>query len=189
MIHNNMHNELINLLPQERQRALYREYVMRICVIIAIFTATLTLSAGVLLIPTYVFLNGNEKIKKMNLAQIESTLSSTNEAALLERIANLSANADTIIALSNSASVSSIFREMLSVSRPGISISGISFVPPTGKNPRTITISGLSATRDSLRNYQLALQETPLVLSATLPVSAYAKDNNIAFVITIILTP
>lgn len=159
------------------------------CVIIAILATALTLSAGALLIPTYVFLNGSENAKKMNLAQIESALSSTNEAALLERIAALSANVATVIAMSSSVSVSETIRKILSVSRPGISLSGVSFIPSVGKNPGAVSISGLSATRDSLRNYQLALQEAPFALFAALPVSAYAKDSNIAFVITITLAP
>jgi len=48
---------------------------------------------------------------------------------------------------------------------------------------------GIAATRDALRNYQIALQNAAFARAADLPVSAYAKDSNISFNITITLKP
>lgn len=184
-----MHNERTNLLPQERQRALSRDYILKISVVTAVLTTALVFSAGVLLIPMYVFLNGSVNAKKVTLANIESTFSSTDEVALRNRLTALSESAATLAAHSNVPSASAMIRNILSVSRPGITLSGLSFAPSAGNNSGTVTVSGLSSTRDSLRNYQLALQGAPFTRSATLPVSAYAKDSDIAFVITITLTP
>ncbi len=191
MIYNRMHNELTNLLPYERQRVLSREYVFKIGVIVAVLATALAFSAGVLFIPTYVFLNGSANAKKVNLAHIESTLSSADEAAIRERLAALSTNAAALVALLNASSVSALIREILFVSRPGITLSGLSFTPPAGKGKGsgTIVVSGSAATRDALRSYQLALQGAPFARSAVLPVSAYAKDSDIAFTITITLAP
>jgi hypothetical protein len=184
-----MNNELTNLLPHERQKMLSRDYILRIGVIVTVLATVLILSSAVLLIPTYVFLSGNASAKKVNLARIEASLSSADEVALSERLAILSENAASLVALSNVKSVSATVREILSVPRPGITIFGISYIPNTEKSSRTVIISGLSATRDSLRSYQLALQGSPFALSAVLPVSAYAKDSNIAFTITVTLAP
>lgn len=189
MIYNRMHNELTNLLPEERQRILSRDYILRIGVITAMLATALALSAGVLLIPTYVFLNGNANEKKVSLAHIESTLSSADEVALQGRLAALSTNAAALVALSDAPSVSALIRDMLSVSHPGITLSRISFTPSTGKSSGTIAVSGSAATRDALRNYQLALEGARFARSAVLPVSAYAKDSDIAFTITITLAP
>lgn len=184
-----MNNELTNLLPPERQRELSRDYILRLVVVAAVLATALTLSAAVLLIPTYVFLNGSANDKKVHLARIESTLSSTDEAALSARLSALSTNSTTLTALSNATSVSAIIREMLAVSRPGVTLSGFSYSPSAERGSGTLVISGFSATRDALRNYQLALQKAPFVFSATLPVSAYAKDSNIPFTITVTLSP
>ncbi|HCR52747.1 TPA: hypothetical protein DIV48_03875 [Candidatus Kaiserbacteria bacterium] len=184
-----MHNELTNLLPPERERALARNYLLRIGVVAAVLVTVLTLSAGVLLIPTYVLLEASANSKKAQLTSVESTFSSADEAALSARLAVLSSNAAKLIALSNAPSISSIVREMLAIPRPGITLSGFSHVPPTDKDPATLVISGSSATRDALRNYQLALQEASFARSAVLPVSAYAKDANIPFTITVTLSP
>lgn len=187
----NMNNELVNLLPPERKQELTRDYIFRVVVVVAALATVLTLSAAVLLIPTHVLLSGSMNAKKINLASIESTLSSVDEAAIEARLATLSNNTATLIALSNTSSVSTVIREVLAISRPGIALSGFTYSPPVSanKSPGTLAITGSSATRDALRSYQLALQEAPLILSAVLPVSAYAKDADISFTITITLAP
>lgn len=184
-----MNNEPTNLLPPKRQRILSIDYILRVGVIIAVLATALTLSSAVLLIPTYVFLSGNVSAKKVNLASIESSLSSADEIALSNRLTALSENAASLSALSNVQSVSATVREILSVPLPGITISGISYTPRTENRPGTVIISGSSATRDSLRGYQLALQDVQFIRSVVLPVSAYAKDSDIAFTITVTLAP
>lgn len=184
-----MNNELTNLLPAERQKKLSRDYIIRMSAVASALVTALVLSATVLLVPTYVFLNGNAAAKKMHLARIESALSSTDEKTLSARLAALSTNATTLIALSNVRSISVIVREMLAVSRPGITLSSFSYAPSTENGSGTLIVSGSSATRDALRSYQLALQGASFALSAVLPISAYAKDSNISFTITVTLSP
>ncbi len=184
-----MHNELTNLLPLERTRALSRDYMLRVGVIAALLVTILAGAAAVLLVPTYVFLTGSANAKKIHLAGIESTLFSADETALSSRLAALSSDAAALVALSNVLSVSSVAREMLFIARPGITLSDFSYTPAPGKVSGTLTLSGSAETRAALRNYQLALQEAPFATSAALPVSAYAKDADIAFTITIILAP
>ncbi|MDP2651739.1 MAG: hypothetical protein Q8O94_01225 [bacterium] len=184
-----MHNELTNLIPPERQQALRRDYFIRLGVVATILLIILTLIAALLLLPTYVFLIKSARAETARLANIESALSSSNEAALSAQLAALSNNAATLLALSSAHSVSAILRAVLAISRPGISLSGFSHPPSVDGEPDTFAISGIAATRDALRNYQLALQRAPFARSADLPVSAYAKDTAIAFTITVILAP
>lgn len=184
-----MNNELTNLLPQERQKLLSRDYILRAGAAASVLATILVLSSAVLLVPTYVFLSGNADAKKAELARIESALSSSEEAALSERLAVLSANAASLASLSNARAVSALIREILSIPRPGISLSSISTAPSGENGSETVIISGTSATRDSLRGYQLALEGAPFARSASLPVSAYAKDRDIAFTITVTLAP
>ncbi|MFZ2167909.1 MAG: hypothetical protein WAV50_03525 [Minisyncoccia bacterium] len=184
-----MRNNLTNLLPPERQESLAREYRFRFGVVATEIFITLVVVATVLLIPTYVFLAKNVQAKETRLANMKTTLSSSDEMALSARLVALSNDATSLISLSKRPSASSIIRSVLAVSRPGVTVSGISYTPPAGKSPSTIALNGTAATREALRRYQLALQDAPSVLSADLPVSAYAKDTNIIFTITVILAP
>jgi hypothetical protein len=184
-----MYNELTNLLPPMRRRALRYDYFIRLSVIGMILLTSLLLASSVLLLPTYVFLIESARAEKTHLASIESTSSSFDEAALSAQLAALSKSAATLSALAGARSVSATMSAFLAISRPGITLSGFVYSPPTGKNPSTLAISGIAATREALRSYQLALEGAPLARSANLPVSAYAKDTDITFTITVTLSP
>lgn len=184
-----MQNEFTNLLPPERQRALARDYYLRLGVVVIILLSILIFAAAVMLLPTYVFLTQSMSAKGARLATIESSLSSANEKELSARLAALASDAEILTALASTPSASRIIRTALAVPRPGVTLSGFGYTPAVKKVPGTLTISGIAATRDALRSYQLALQGAAFALSAVLPVSAYAKDNNITFVITVTLSP
>ncbi len=184
-----MYNELTNLLPPERQSALSRDYFLRLGVVSAVLLGILTIVSAALLLPTYVFLTKSASVKEARLATIEFTLSSADETALSARLAALTSDAAVLTALANVPSVSKVIRTVLAVSRPGITLSGFEYTPVVNKVPGTLAVSGIAATRDALRGYQLALQGAPFTLSATLPVSSYAKDADITFTITVTLAP
>jgi len=195
-----MHNELTNLLPFGRQRVLRRDYFVRLGVVLLVLLTVLTASAAVLLVPTYVFLAESARSKEVRLAGIESTLSSSEETELSEQLTALSVSTAALSALASTPSISEIIRAMLALPRPGITLSGFGYSPATGKNrgtsgtksnvaSGTFTVSGRAATRDALRNYQLALESAPFAQSADLPVSAYAKDTDITFTITVTTEP
>lgn len=189
MIPKYMDPNLTNLLPAERRRALSRSFLLRVIVVIVALVTVLTLAAGVLLIPTYVYLEATAATKQAHLASMEASLSSSDETGLAARLAALSSNAATLTALSNAPSASVLIREILAVPRPGITLSSFAYTPAEGSSAGTIVVSGSSATRDALRNYQLALQGASFAQSAALPVSAYADDTDISFAITVTLTP
>jgi Tfp pilus assembly protein PilN len=184
-----MHNEPVNLLPEDRQRALRYDYFMRIGVVaIALFIA-LSFAAAILLVPSYVFLVENKHAKEAQLANVESVLSSSGKTALSAQLAALSDDTATLQTLATAPSVSVAIRKALAISRSGITLSGFIYSSGVNQNPNTLAISGVAATRDALRRYQLALQSAPFAQSADLPISTYAEDANIAFTITITLAP
>ncbi|MEK7086165.1 MAG: hypothetical protein AAB709_00895 [Patescibacteria group bacterium] len=184
-----MPNELTDLLPFSRRQTLTREYHLRLGVVALILFSALVLTAAVLLLPTYVFLVKSAYVKAEHLANITSALSSSDETALSARLSSLSSDAAALISLSKKPAVSKIMRSVLSVPRAGITLSGFVYTPVTGKGSNVLALSGVAATRDALRGYQLMLQGTQGIVSAEVPVSAYAKDANILFTITLTLAP
>lgn len=174
-------------MPFDRQRAFAREYLVRLGTVAAFLATALVAAAGILLIPTYVFLSSSASAKQARLDAIQSALSSSDETALSARLNALSADATTLLALQNAPSPSALMSAVLAVSRPGIAISSISYTAAASDVPGAIAIAGTALTRDALRGYQLALQSAPFAAAADLPVSAYAKDSNIPFTITITL--
>ncbi len=181
--------EPTNLLPPERQRAIFRNYLMRFSVVAAFLTVALVCAAALLLLPTYVFLAKSSVAKKGHLASIESALSAADEASLSARLSALASDATQLSALRDAPSGSAVIRQALAVPHPGVILSGFTYTPTAPKKPGTLAISGTAATRGALRAYQLALQSTAFATSADVPVSAYAKDTDIAFAITVTLAP
>ena len=182
-------SELTDLLPRARRAALTRDYYLRLGVVAAFVISAFAVAAGLLLLPTYVFLSQSESAKLVRLASVEATLASTGDSELSARLATLMADATTLAELAHAPSPSAVLREMLSIKRQGISLSGITYTGAAGKNVGTLAITGTAATRDALRNYQIALQASPFAAAVTLPVSAYAKDTDIAFTVTVTLKP
>lgn len=190
-----MNEYLTNLLPIDRQKKLRRSYYLRLFVAGALLLALLFSAAAILLFPTYLTLSSNEDAKRAELASAESRLSSADEKDLSTRLALLTGNAKVLETLATAPSPSHLIGSLLAVPRPGITVSGYAYTPvttakgSTKKLPASMNVTGMAATRDALRNYQLALQEVPFVSVAALPVSAYAQSTDIFFTITLTLTP
>jgi len=188
-----MNEQLTNLLPLERQKALRRNYRLRLLTVGVLLATVLVGATAVLLIPTYVFLAQNEAQKRVALENVEASSSSADVKQLSLRLVVISNNAKVLAALAHTTSVSTLVSSVLAVSRPGITLSGFVYSPATAtkgtakKTSGTVDVSGTAATRDALHSYQLALQSMPSVAAATLPVSAYAQSSDIPFTITLLL--
>jgi hypothetical protein len=177
----------IDLLPSDRQRILRRHYLFRLATVVTIIVLILVVSAAALLVPTYMYLLSAGQAREARLATVESTLSSGDGSKLAHRLAALETDAATIATLSATPSASEVIRKTLTVARSGVALTGLSYVPEDGSKPGALTVSGVAATRNSLRAYQLALLGAPGFSSADLPVSSYAKDHDIPFAISVIL--
>jgi len=184
-----MYPELTTLLPQSRERTLRREYFLRLATLAVLGATALVFVATALLTPSYVYLLAQEKNKTDRLALVESTLVLADEAALSARLAALSTDATRLIALGETRAVIEQVRTVLDVPHDGVSIVNIVYAPSTQSKPGTIAISGTATTRNALRAYQIALAAAPFSSGADLPVSAYAKDADIPFTITVTFTP
>ncbi|MDP2594232.1 MAG: hypothetical protein Q8P36_02760 [bacterium] len=177
----------LNLLPAGRIRARLWRYISRLGTVATYLALALVVVAGILLIPTFVFLQNAETTKQARLASIESVLSSSDEAALAARLSALSRDAAILASLATTPSAIDLIRQALAVRRSGITLSGITYAPTKGSRSSTLMLSGTAASRNGLRAYQLALAITPEFANADLPVSSYAKDSDIPFTITITL--
>ncbi len=184
-----MTDGLTNLLPPERRHALVREYRYRFGVVVISLLVSLVLAAAVLLIPTYIFLQGSIAAKETRLTAVQASLSSAGQTSPSARLAALSNDIATLTKLASGSSVSAVMRTVLAIPRSGVTLSGLTYTPVSGMTPATLDLSGVATTRAALSSYQLALQGAPFARAVNLPVSAYAKDTNIGFTITVLLAP
>jgi len=180
-----MFPELTNLLPRDRVRTLRFEYFLRLATVALLGLTGLVVVCGVLLFPSYLFIGIEVSTRQAQIERLGSTSANADEIAAASRLAALGDSTAYLATLAKQPSASAALKNVLLVPHPGITLSGFTFAPPKDTGDGSMTVSGVSATRDALRSYSLALRSVPTVDAADLPVSAYAKDSNIPFTITL----
>lgn len=180
---------LTDLLPPERRRKEQNAYLLRLGVVAALTATVLVAIAALLLLPTYLFLSQEIQSSRAQLAQTEASLAAAGGSELSSQLARLTSDTARLSVLKTVPSATAAITEALGVARSGVTLSGFSYVPPENGKPGTLAITGSAATRVALQSYQAALQSASFSSSVNLPVSAYAKDANIPFIVTVTLAP
>jgi len=181
-----MSTELTNLLPTDRRRAFTRRYVLRLVVVALIMLTAITVIHGLLLLPTYLY--SAERIEHMQaqLAAWDESVGSVEEVLVQKRSVALQQVVDRLSVLSGVPRASDALRAILAVPRPGIELTGFTYAPALSEDQATrMLVSGQADSRDVLRKYAGALGDLPFISSADLPISAYAKERDIPFTITL----
>lgn len=183
LLYENMEPELTNLLPKDRCRALRQLYFMRLAVVSLIVLSGVAIVHGVLLLPSYLYLRNQVEGREASLARLTTALAGTEEQGISMRVASLAADSAHLARLSTVPKASAAVSAILTLPRSGIRLTGFSFAPET--EGATMTVSGVASTREALRRFEQLLAAEPYVKTADLPISAYAKESDIAFTITL----
>lgn len=181
-----MPSELTNLLPEFRKRSFRRQYFLRLGTAVLVTLAFLAILHGILLLPTYLYARNEVARATAELAALNASADTAGEAELTARKATLNATATNLARLQEAPTASAALRAALAVPRPGIALTGFTFTAPSPANATArMQVTGTAASRDSLRQYAAALGTLPFVTNTDLPISAYAKETDIDFTITL----
>lgn len=187
-----IHHELTNLLPRSGQRALRRGYFLRL-INITVWLAVIALCIhGILLAPAYLYARAEVKREQTELNRISSSSSTAEERSIQTHIASVKGDITYLGRLATLPTASGAIRAVLQVPHSGIQITGFTYTAPSGtSHTAQMSVTGTANTRDGLRQYAQALGQLSYVSNADLPISAYAKDSDIPFTITLTgsLTP
>lgn len=181
-----MTSELTNLLSADRIRAFRRYYFMRLGTLALFVIATLVVVHGILLMPSYFYAKEQSAIHTAHLGEIAAASEREGGESIAARFGSLNENASRALKLLAAPSASAAIRSVLALPRPGITVKRFTFAAPTASRKEgKMTVSGVAATRDALREYHVALQSLSFVEAAELPLGAYANEREIPFVITL----
>ncbi len=182
-----MMRELTNLLPPDRARALRRVYFLRLAVVGTLLFAGVAVVHGVLLLPTYLHVQGAVMEREAVLASLSGE--GVEEEEIGTRIKALSSDSAYLGRLGTLPKASAAVARVIELPRPGVTLYGFSFMPQLPASDAvagaTMTVSGIAATREALRTYVASLEAAPYIDAADLPISAYAKERDIEFSITL----
>jgi Tfp pilus assembly protein PilN len=184
-----MRSSLTNLLPIERQRSLSRDYALRFAALSLTLLASLALVHGALLAPTYLYMRERAAIAEERLAELSERRAVSGFEDLTARVAAFSENASALEKLATAPSASGIVRGLLEVSRTGVSLESLNYTAPSPDGTGgSIIVSGIASSREALRNFDQSVSGLSYVETTDLPLSAYAKETDIAFTMKLMLT-
>lgn len=183
---------MLNLLQKKDQKKIYQEYRLRRVVVslalltfVGIFLLVLLLSALVLSVA-----RKDEAVRSLTALQekssqdtkgVESSLAVANERLLaLQKEKTVSAH-DTFVSIVNDTPT-------------GVRLTGFAYQYQTDaktkdstKQQLQVTVSGRSVDRDSLRTFVKDLEAADIFDNVTLPVSNFAKDKDIDFILNLLV--
>lgn len=177
-----MSAELTNFLPDDRKRAGRADYRYRLTALALAGLGILVVVHGILLIPSYMYLSDKADAERSRIAEFDAADAQSNGTGSASALAHAESDAGRLLAVASSTPASDLFRAVLAVPRSGITV--VSFSYSAGVSPQMV-ITGIATTRDALRAYDLSLSALPYVKDASLPLSAFAKDSDIDFSITL----
>ena len=176
-----MHN-LTNLLPEERAAELRGLYFIRLGVVAALLLAGVAIVHAVLLLPSYLLANSLEHERSQALAALASS-ARTDESEPSARAFRLAGDASYLARLGSLPKSSTAVAAIAALPHDGIRLVGFAFMPTdTGAS---MNLVGTADTRDALRRYEALVASAPFVESVDLPISAYAKETDIDFTMTL----
>jgi len=148
--------------------------------------------SGALLVPSYLYLQEEIQSRELKVATLDASLASSEGREANARLTALVQNSSYLARLATTSTATASIRSVLALPRSGITLSGFSYSPParTGVDGRLI-IDGVASTREALRTYVQVLGKIPSVTNVDLPISVYAKENDIPFTVSLVgsLTP
>lgn len=180
-----MHPELTNLLPHDRSKKMQREYYVRLGTVIVSALSAVVLGSGALLIPSYLYLQSQITAEQAHNADLDARLATSNGKEASARLSLLTQDANYLARLATTSAATASIRSVLMLPRPGIVLSGFTYAPASKGPNGKMTIAGTAATREMLRAYVQTLGTVPFVTTVDLPISSYAKERDIPFIITL----
>jgi len=181
----------MNLLPEMRKDSLRRAYLMRFFVVSVLVLFGVLIIQVVGMVPSYVYVEQQQRMYEAELAGLGEKLAGFEEKGIQERVSTLEARAVALQEIANASTASSVFRAVVAVPHAGIKIERLSFTRGRGDVTPSLVIAGVAASRSTLSSYANALSLLPYVTHADLPISAFAKEIDIPFSLTLTgsLTP
>lgn len=180
-----MPSALTNLLPASGQRAMRRRYFRRLTAVVLLLATILVAALALLLVPTYLYVRDQAALGRERAEALGGVGESVETQEIAARSEALALVVSDLAGLGTLPTASGAIRGVLEVPHPGVALTGFTFSAAAGETPARLDVSGTADSRDGLRRYVTALGALPFVDSADLPISAYARESDIPFTVTL----
>lgn len=173
-----------NLLQNEDQKVLHREYILRLAVVILVFLF-FTLTSGVIfLFPSYFISQVKEDIIQSRAEITERSIAVREQEASATALLEAKQKVALLQSDRNLSLVTQIFETIVTAKPDDVSLFKLSFRELQDQNNEMV-VSGIALRRETLLLFRRALEDNVLFETVDLPISNLASDQNIEFSIRI----
>lgn len=174
---------MINLIPEEAESVVKREYVFRVGGTISLLLGAVFLVLTIALIPTYVLIG----------AQITTSVRQAEESGLSEEFARADSEVKTARNLLRqfTGDVPAVFGSTAIEEIRAAAPSGISFrffrIEEEKGVLKKVHVQGTASSREALASFRAAVEQSDLFAAAEVPIADLARDVNLPFTMTVTL--
>lgn len=174
---------MINLLPEQKKKELFREYAFRVTVVAGVFLFLLEAIALLSFAPAYLAVTGRLMEDQRELETLRAVAPKNTESGALSE----SAKRDIVLATAApfEAAWSVTLAAIDRVRASGIEVYALGF-EMVGTIPQ-IQLSGKARDRDTLTAFRRALREHPEFEQVDIPAPAFVREKDIEWSARIIL--
>lgn len=174
-----------NLAPAHDQKKFRRLYFLRLTTVALIIAIFVVIVHGVLLVPSYTFLQVRIAEQEAERAVFGRLLESSEGVAVEDSLRDLDLKLSLLESLPQQPSFPAAVTTVLEVPRAGIDVTSVAY-EPAGQGGE-ISVRGIATNREALRSYARLLEAAPSIESVDFPISDLAEERNLTFTLTVTL--
>jgi hypothetical protein len=175
---------MLNFLPQKNKNEIVSEYLLRLSFFLLLFIFLSSIILISLFAPTFFY----AKIKDNAFQQQFASVEQENASKGVDPVAfvkNVNVLATSLALKSDPTDYSDIINKIVSLKNKDIKILSISISEDTPTTEK-ILLNGIAGERDSLTDYENALETDGFFNSISFPVTDFIQDSNSGFFATLI---
>lgn len=175
---------MFNLLPQDHQSFLKKEYRRRRATLILMSLFTLCVLGIITLFPSYLL--SLQKEKEISTEDLDAGSDIRSEIATLNQTVNdLKNNVSIVLENDSHKRVYSILADVIEKRSKGIVLKSLLY-GTEGDDPIKVSVVGVAETRENLLSFTKELETLSMFSNVNVPVSNFAKDRDIEFSLDLI---
>lgn len=168
----------LNLLPEQKRKIIKQEYFLRFFTVFSVFMIAIVVTCIILLLPSYYVTIRNETLLKNDVKALDKPVDE-GEVTLKRQAKEADAYVEILSKSGPKHDPSFYFDRVFSLKNSGIRIDSFSY------NEKSIYVRGISSSREDLITFSDFIKADDFFKSVDLPISSFAKNQDISFALTI----
>ncbi len=175
---------MFNVLPDILKEEIKIEYRSRRLIVILLFVLLVQISFLVLLFPSWLISRYKEQEMLGQSNSQKSSITSKNADSIMQTISDTNSGIGAINTTFKYEKVAPLWNEIIAARSKSVSLLQLTYVS-TGPSSATLSVRGISATREALVSFVKKLGDSKTFLNVDSPISNLAKDKDIDFTVNL----